>query len=347
MRDKATIAGKQADISLLRIAATVGVVLTHTCDATAELHRALLPAGQMVFYRAVARFFWWHVPVFFMITGALFLSRERTLKAADCVMKYARRIVLALVIYGIPFALLELMFDQKTLTLAMVGQAALNTLNGQNWAHLWYLYSLVGIYLLLPLFKHFTDTASRREKRYLLLMLFIFKFCFPFVDLVAGTNIGFSLPVTYPVFYLLLGNYLSEKIPGFLRNRKLCACVLCLYALFAPVNHSLNMAENALMEYTSPLTAAAACCAFCLFRGGISVPEKWTGTVWKLDRLCFGVYLVHPVFINFVYKFIGVSPASFRLYPFATVLFFAGFTVVSFLASWVMSLIPPLKKYIL
>ena len=267
MRDRATIAGKQADISLLRIAATVGVVLTHTCDATAELHRALLPTGQMVFYRAVARLFWWHVPVFFMITGALFLSRERTLRAADCVMKYARRIVLALVVYGIPFALLELMFDQKTLTRAMVGQAVLNTLNGQNWAHLWYLYSLVGLYLLLPLFKRFTDAASRAEKRYLLSVLFVFTFCFPTIDRVAGTNIGFVSPVTYPVFYLLLGNYLAEKIPGFLRDRKLCACVLCLYALFAPVNHSLNMPGKGLMEYTSPLTAAAACCAFCLFRG--------------------------------------------------------------------------------
>ena len=84
---------------------------------------------------------------------------------------------------------------------------------------------------------------------------------------------------------------------------------------------------------------------FCLFIGAKS---KNTELLWKIDRLCFGVYLIHPVFINFIYKFLKLTPIAFdNFYPIATVVFWAFFAVSSFVGAWIMYQIPILKKYIL
>lgn len=84
---------------------------------------------------------------------------------------------------------------------------------------------------------------------------------------------------------------------------------------------------------------------FVLFKGAdIKSGDK----LWYMDRLCFGVYLVHPLFINFVYKFLKISPVDAgKGYPLAVVAFWTFFVVCSFAVSWLIYLIKPLKKYVL
>ena len=305
-----------------------------------------ITSSQVAYLDGIRYLMHWHVPVFFMITGALLLNRARDLTITMC-KKYARRILLALLVFGIPFALLELVFSTGSFSPQMVWKAVLNTINGDNWDHMWYLYTIVGIYLLLPLFKRFTDSADQSEVRYVLLVLALYDFCIPEVDALTGTHIGFAVPVAYPIFYLLLGKLLADKKPSWLNKRTICvaglAATMCLAAVIC-----VFFQENAglVTRYDSPVIALGACFSFSLFKG-LSVPDRWSAAIWKIDRLCFGVYLIHPVFINFVYKFLHLTPVGFSAFQFVLALFFFGFVILSFFASWVMSLIPPLKKYIL
>ena len=54
---------------------------------------------------------YWAVPVFFIITGVLLLNPSKSITATDCIWKYEKRIVLALLIFGIPFAILKLVME--------------------------------------------------------------------------------------------------------------------------------------------------------------------------------------------------------------------------------------------
>ena len=69
--------------------------------------------------------------------------------------------------------------------------------------------------------------------------------------------------------------------------------------------------------------------------------------MWNVDRLCFGVYLIHPVFINFTYKLLKVSPVSFNLYWLVMPVFGVIFVIIAFFGSWIMSKIKPLREYVL
>ena len=298
---------------------------------------------QAWFFDTVAVCLSWHVPVFITITGMLMLQPERRLTPRLCVRKYAARLVLAIFLFGVPFSFLELFFFERTVSLALIWKAFVNTLNGESWGHLWYLYTMVGVYLFLPAFKGFTDGASRRAQEYVLLLLLLYDFCIPLFDSIAGTKIGFESPITAPVFYLLLGRYLADETPRVFRSKKLCAVIPALFIGVAAIFERVSSNEIPLLPVLVPFVT---CCVVCLFKG-VHVPERWKGALWKLDRLCFGVYLTHPVFMNLVYKVFHLTPANYKAYPLMMVVFFSAFTLISFFASWVMSLIPPLKKYVL
>lgn len=97
-------------------------------------------------------------------------------------------------------------------------------------------------------------------------------------------------------------------------------------------------------SYNSPLIAILASSIFILF-------ERYNGyesnIIWKIDRLCFGVYLIHPLFIQFVYRFLKIIPVNFNTYPIITIMMFTFFTICAFLSSFIMRLIKPLKNYVL
>lgn len=71
---------KQADISLLRIVATIAVVFLHTNSTLTEHQELFQQTGsQYNFFLCSHLVLHWAVPVFLMITGALLLKKEKSL----------------------------------------------------------------------------------------------------------------------------------------------------------------------------------------------------------------------------------------------------------------------------
>lgn len=253
-------ADKQVGISLLRILATLLVLGFHAVtilDGRKETFGTT--AEQLVYVAAIRHMMNWHVPVFFMISGALLLDRDRKLTPAICMKRYALRMLLALAVFGIPYACMSLVFETRSFSLGMIWQAILNTVNGDNWDHMWFLYTMTGVYLFLPLLKRFTDNADRKEKVYILLLLLVYDFCIPTVDSLVGTHIGFAAPVTYPIFYVLLGDFCSrEAIPAWLRDKRVCTGSLCLIAaITALVNIYVPQLDSLFSSGTSPVIVLA------------------------------------------------------------------------------------------
>lgn len=293
----------------------------------------------------------WAVPVFLMITGCLLLSKD--ISYGMLLKKYVKRIVLALFIFGVPFSMMEIFIETKHISAGMLGKAIINVFNGDSWGHLWYLYTLIGIYLVLPLLKPATDNINHSIMRYLLTMMFVLNFCTEIINQINSVHIAFQLPVTYTIFYVLLGKYLSDlyeedDLPQWAKNKKLCILGVVVTAVLVVIGCIVLYTDaDCYFGYASPLIALMAVLIFCLFRGA-EVQENWKGGLWELDRMCFGIYLIHPVFINFFYKYLKLSPSSFGgLYPVGVIVFWMLFVFFAVIASWIMGLVKPLRKWIL
>jgi surface polysaccharide O-acyltransferase-like enzyme len=110
-----------------------------------------------------------------MITGVLFLNPEKNITPVKMFKKYFLRIVLAIIIFGIPYCFMEIFFDANmSFKMDQIGIAALNALQGKSWDHMWYLYMIAGLYLCIPFIKIFVVNASINILKYTLLILFVF-----------------------------------------------------------------------------------------------------------------------------------------------------------------------------
>ena len=121
------------------------------CSIVVLLHQSAQKFGDDVgshnwmtfnFYDSLSR---WAVPVFVMISGALFLDPARSFVPRVHLRRYLPRIVLSFVFWSAVYALWNYSMDMR------LRDVVAGFFSGS--VHLWFLYMIGGLYLLVPLLK--------------------------------------------------------------------------------------------------------------------------------------------------------------------------------------------------
>lgn len=326
-------------ISLLRIVATIAVVFLHVNSTIYSNFK--LSQEEYSLFSIMASFGNWAVPVFFIITGYLLLDSRRKISIRDCFVKYVRRMILVLFIFGVPMACMIRLFSTKAFYSRLILDSIFDMLGGNSFAHLWYVYALLGVYLLLPMLKVFVDHSSRTIQLYILIIFFIFNFCIPIYNTYAadwGGYLNLYLPASsYILFYVLIGNFLRD----FSLEKNISLVLLLLSSSFFLLVSIFSKGSSVILGYGSPLVAVWACCIFINF-------IKFDSNILKsIDRLCFCVYLIHPIPIQFCYRVLGLSPINFQHKILATIIFSFVFVLLSYVISLILNKISLLRKYVL
>ena len=151
----------------------------------------------------------WPVPLFVAISGALLLSNDNfTFKTM--ITKYIPRILFCLIAW-------HFIYYFYTVRIFNVEQILICTkklLIGQTYSHLWYLYLLLGLYLLTPILKKLVTNLTKREFQYLLFFGFFITSLIPFINNFTSYNLNLLIEpykvfnFSIFIFYYLLGYYL-------------------------------------------------------------------------------------------------------------------------------------------
>jgi surface polysaccharide O-acyltransferase-like enzyme len=251
-----------------------------------------------------------------MITGVLFLDPEKNITFEKILKKYVLRIILAIIIFGIPYCFMEIFFDANmSFNINQIGIAVLNAIQGKSWDHMWYLYMIAGLYLCIPLIRIFVINAPENIIKYSLVILFVFTSIIPLIESVLPFKFGIYIPInSVYVFYLLFGYYIHYKKIT-IQNNILWSLIAAyvLFAIFMPLNKNFVIISNGghliLTGYNSPIVVMVTFAIFCLLH---QKPEQ-SKTMDIIAPMCFGIYLIHTLFINFLYKFIKLSPEKYPL----------------------------------
>lgn len=337
---------KRSDISILRIIATLAVIFLHTNNTILNnLQNYSLSSTYKFLISTNVSIMNWAVPMFLIITGALLLNKKE-ISIYLMISKYIKRIIYALFIFGVPFAMIEIYMNTNTIQPTnMLIQSIVKVIDGNSWSHLWYLYALIGIYFILPFIKIVLDNTDKKTHKIILLILFLFNFCKKFIEQIVGISIAFNIPImTYTVFYIIMGNYLINNEFKLEKNKKRLLILLILETTIVIIINIYSKKALDFLGYDPPIIAIFAITLFLMFK---NLKIKESNYLWQMDRLCFCVYLVHPVFINFMYKFIKITPLNIRIIPIGITVFFMIFVIVSFVASFILNKIPFLRKNVL
>ncbi len=249
----------------------------------------------------------WAVPCFLMITGALLLNPEKEITWKK-VGKYIFRVALSLVVFTLLFEVIDHVFGTK-------GNIFTNWLyklyTGQSWAHMWYLYLLIGMYLMVPFYRMITKNASMNQIGILIVILVFFVSLLPLIDNIAKVHTSFYIPtsIIYPA-YFFLGYYLfNTKVAKWIYAiifalSSVAIVLLTMYRVFEAGDAKPDVS----LEYSSILVVLQTTGLFGLLK---DINPKKTKVVDVINDTTFGIYLIHFIFVKMILKWNGFNPYDF------------------------------------
>lgn len=300
--------------SYLRAIASIAIVCLHTCYVSVRIYEGQITASEFLVSRSAVNCLMWAVPCFVMVSGALLLDPDRQISYKKLFGTYIFRMAGALLVFCLVFQLVDLLMNGEAVTAGGIFTGWAEMLTASSWSHLWYLYLMIGIYLLLPFYKKAAAYSSKKDLQYLLAVYGLFLSVLPLLNSTTGTVVGFYVHVStiYP-FYLFLGYYIYRY--GRERLSLVLSLLLMLGATALIIVLSVMKYKNGLFEtedfwgYSSPVVVLQAVGMYGLF---LNVSERIKGLAGKVliefDRNSFGVYLIHMIFVRLLIRGMQVNP---------------------------------------
>ena len=346
---------RQYHLDYLRVFASVAIILLHV--ATQNMNYVELAGTEWNIYNICNGVSRWGVPVFVMMSGALFIPREIPTKTLY--KKYISRMAIAYVVWSAFYAIVDPIgipiFTEgyKISITEIMG----NFISGA--VHLWFLPMIIGLYMCIPLIKQLTKNDSLIK--YFLLLSFVFCFIKTQTELVVTNLLSGSVQTIFENVNTLFKNFninlvlgfTSYFILGFYLNKteiNILIYILGVIGLVSTILLNLAASKNAGKSLETFYSAYSinvilmAIAVFVWFKYNAKGNDKLNKIIVKLSKYSFGAFLVHIFILKVLHTF-GIQSTNFH--PVLSVPSITIFTAIaSYLISLVLNKIPVIKKYI-
>ncbi len=336
----------------LRVLATLAVVILHV--SAQKYHKVGVDTWEWQVFNVYDSIVRWSVPIFVMISGALFLNGNHDIK--KIYKKNIARIILSFVFWSALYAAVSIYVSHCGWK-----QAFKEFFLGHY--HMWFLYMIVGLYMIVPLVKMITP--SRRHMEYFLALALLFTFIVPQAIAVISlkSSFGGSLAkkmVGYLSFYFTLG-YAGYFVAGYYLSKTeiskrvkniiyilgicgfavtiVCTSLLSVWGQKADTMFYGNLTVNVMLESIA---------VFIFIKdifSGRAVSNKAKKALRVLSKYSFGAYLVHALVLEELERLFGLHALSFSPFVSVPVISVVVF-VISFVISGALNHAPLLRKIV-
>lgn len=283
---------------VMRIVAAFSVILMHvTVDHVFSLPMESAEWMKGMALNSVSHF---GVPVFVMISGALFLDSNRQIDIKRIWVHNILRIVLVLIVWSVFYGLTDYLEYRAEFVYVFR-----EIIDGRH--HLWFIPMLAGLYMIQPVLLRWIKSASENEVRYFLVMFLLVGVLWESLR-----SYGFSGVIEHLdkfrdvelfcsyVGYFVMGYYIAHI--GFSAKVRKIIYLLCgLSILLLPVVSVLISRHRQI-----PVTAFSDSFSVFVFFisigffnmmvkivGERNIPQRYSSILSELGRDTFGVYLCH------------------------------------------------------
>lgn len=240
------------------------------------------------------------VPCFYMISGAYLLRKIHTIK--ETLSRHVLKIAVPTLFWGIIYLLIS-----GEVSIANLGKLFFQ----QQTPHLWFMYSLFGIYMLLPLISKMYFSISFRSKVYLLGILLIIPTILYDVSRLAGIYIpNPSFAIFWPdlgIFFL--GAFLWELREKIQRKNSYVYGIGLIAGLAVSLMDTVIVSSrngpdktfiSAIGSVGNLLMAVSIFCFVLSLETVLQneLPLKIRNGISTIGKLSMGIYLIHPLILS-------------------------------------------------
>lgn len=338
-------------LDVTRIVAVLAVVMTH-CSA-----------GFVSNYNQYTSEFIWGnildsisrigVPLFLMISGALFLDENKEVTLKGILLKNIKSIAFITIIWAIIYSLVSnVILPLLTGELVSIKKIIKGIVSGHF--HMWYLYMIMGVYIITPFLKKFVYKDNKEMVLCFIIISFFARFFAPIINILC--NLGFNLAfINTGVNRFNLGffdGYLTYYLAGWyivhigIKQKWIVnsiffggAAALILMALLV---HFTGDYGNAYENIGVLVFLYSVSVFLAINHMNIDATEKTAKKLSSISKLTFGVYIIHVLILTIYSKLFHYS-------QYCGLFIIVKFLIVvcsSFLISYLISKIPVVKKII-
>jgi len=324
-------------LDLLRVVATFGVIVLHAYSFGTDSQLYSPTWYYSVVFDSLVR---WSVPVFFMISGALFLNPIKAITINTIVLKSIPRLLIAYCAWVIIYYCLD-GYDGNFLISEL--------LNPIYHYHLWFLPIIIGAYLLVPILRIIAVNRSMMHYSIIIWMCWMFIRQFPIAFLQQLFPL-FSAEFFAYIGYFLMGYYLSQVSLSSIQKKVVFVSGI-LGAIITIVGTIVVSRYNGKNEFffdiSKPNVALMAIAVF------LWIKEKCPNNEHRVLQFTeyvrkdlFGVYLIHVLWMNRLFEFAQTlclgTISKLLMYPVISILVF----LLSLYSTKLIRLIPGLRKIV-
>ncbi len=269
-----------------------------------------------------------------MISGYLLLNPNKNVDIPK-IKKYIFKILCFIVLFGYGYLLMELLFTKK-LNLLGLYKLIIDVLEGNVWAHLWYLYMLVGLYIITPLLRYFIKNANKETIKFTMLSLFIVAIIIPTFNEIFNMHISeFYLESFKYIFIYMLGYFLGQT--DIIKDKVVYICgIVGIIGYFILLYFLGNDSQtNMFVLFESVLI-------FRLMSSG-KLKIKDNKLINLISKYSLGIYLVHQFYLNLLYKVLNIFPDILPIFV-GEMFILILVLILSLLTSAIMYRLPIIKK---
>jgi len=298
------------------------------------------------------------VPLFFMCTGALFLH-IRELDIKKLFRKNIPKLVVCLILYSFIYsAFLKrgLILDNQMGVISFIKETVKEILKMEGASSLWYMYAIICVYLMIPIYRVIVDNASKRLIEYYLLMSLLASVMLMFLNIprlsiLAGwtNNLKYIWMFCGYSIYIVGGAYIAKyDIPRKVRYVIYAMAVISL--TFVELSKDQLVAHPAVGEYNindylSPLTMVYAIAVFIFIKECCAMKSEESRlypAVKFISRNTLGIYLIHSMLVDILViklplngNIFVVIPVHFVIVLILTVIIVFILKKIPFVGKWV------------
>ncbi|MGG3887951.1 acyltransferase [Metabacillus fastidiosus] len=330
----------------LRIIATFGVILLHSA---APILYKFGSVTDITWWtgNVYDSFMRWCVPVFFMISGALLLKPAKVEKPSIFVKKRVSKVIIPFIAWSIFYLIIQINDEMIENDPFLILKAFLE---GKIYYHLWFLYVIIAIYLILPVLRVYFATATRRNIEYYLILCLIVTSGFSLIAKFYEIKIDINVEAASGyIGYFLLGYYLHNyELPKFARGIIYLLAAIAMFVIIRGT-YFLTLENEGILDgyfyhYLNMPAVITSMAVFLIFKH-ITFDLCKFSVFALINRASLGIYLVHPYIFLLLLENYDIHGHTVRAW--AGIPLLSAFTlVVSLIIVLILQKIPLIKKIV-